>query len=467
MFRAATLAALLAIVACGDSEPGGDVLAGAPLGIDDGASRGEARVVLARADRSATIELSTGARVFVPAGAVTRAMMLRIERPADSEALGLVASIGKQRKLASAPYIVTPHGTVFEKDIALTLPVANAAAGKRVQVAWLENEHDKNWKVLGPAMAAADKKVVVPIKHFSVLVLLEEDTSVSELDAGSDVPVDGATAEASASGGEAAVAREDAAFQDDAGVVVDGGGQLPLDASIATRDAAPDAVADGSVGAQSYEAQLLARLRECKLVSREGEFHFDPRVATQAERCELGCFLSEPCADLAGEFCGATMSDAKLVCWADCMGYQTRTCAQEDQDQLSILCDANEECLDGSDELRCPAGSYFYCGSGEVVATTARCDGRHQCSDGSDEAGCSYGAGYFACSDGHHVPSTWECDGEYDCSDGADESNCAGKFFLCNSGESLQMRYVCNGFVNCPDGSDESAACVQLACRAN
>lgn len=476
--RVAVLISMVAVFACGDPESEGEDTAGG-LGIDDGASRGESRVVLVRGDSEINLALSTGASVVLPAGAVKSPVNIGIKRPSDTEAVGLVASVGRNRKIASAPYVVTPHGTTFEKDVKLTLPVANAAAGKRLQVAWLENEQDKNWKVLGPA-TAVDKKVIVPLKHFSVLVLLEDDGTVDTADAGVDPGVerpddasapgdglrDASPVETHSDGATGEDPRLDGGIN--VGGDVDGGVLLP-EAAVDTRNdsglpADEDPTAPDAAIAMDYEQQLYMRLQQCQMVSRQGEFSFVSTTYEQSDRCELQCLLTISCSALGAEFCSAPDSDETTACWAGCMGLATTACAQESQAQVAIRCDALDECLDGSDESNCPSSSYFYCNDGARIAAWDRCDGVPHCGDGADEASCQYGSNVFACSDGSYVPRQWECDGAQDCADASDERSCAGRLFSCASGQLIRAEWACNGVHDCDDGSDEGSNCVAIDC---
>lgn len=473
--RAVLVITVLACVACGSESEDDGPLVG-PLGIDDGASEGMAKSALVKGDREVTIALKTGASVIVPMGAVTKPVALGIQRPRDSDAMALVATIGRDRKLASAPYIVTPHGTQFEKDVKVTLPVATAAAGKRIEVAWLSDEVDRNWKIIGPA-SEVDKKVVVPIKHFSVFVLLYV-VGEAELDSGyvpneagvSDGRPDSGAPEASLGGDASGEARRDATTVEpmngnDAGVapVADAGMDASFDAAF---DAGPILTADGAI-APDYRGRILTRFQQCKMVARDGEFTFAYHVNNDEDRCYLECLTTVGCPDLASEWCQAETTDAFIGCWASCLGRRTVQCEQEDRYGAAVYCDGRIECLDGVDEAQCPASSYIQCRDGSRFPTSARCDGELDCGDGSDEIGCNYPAHYFTCANQRRVPPEWECDAFDDCGDGSDERNCQGKLFTCADGtDSISARYVCNGFANCGDGSDEPTRCLAVSCPA-
>jgi hypothetical protein len=191
--------------ACSDSEGGG----AESLGIDDGASKGESKSLLVKASEPAELTLKTGARLSIPSGALDKDLEITMKRPPDAEATALVKKVGDEYRIASAPYVLTPHGSTFEKDVELELPIAKGDK-ERLVVGWLEDEDDKNWKVLGTATAEGDK-ARISLKHFSVLVLLEtragHDAGATT---GSDVEFDAGRDEGSDAGvGPAADAGSD------------------------------------------------------------------------------------------------------------------------------------------------------------------------------------------------------------------------------------------------------------------
>ncbi|TKS84137.1 Very low-density lipoprotein receptor [Collichthys lucidus] len=142
----------------------------------------------------------------------------------------------------------------------------------------------------------------------------------------------------------------------------------------------------------------------------------------------------------------------------------------------SWVCDDDVDCQDQSDEspTRCgrhptpPAkcsSSEMQCRSGECIHKKWRCDGDPDCKDGSDEANCpvrTCGPDQFKCEDGNCILGSRQCNGLRDCTDGSDEVNCKNmtqcngpEKFKCRSGECIEMSKVCNKARDCPDWSDE------------
>jgi hypothetical protein len=109
----------------------------------------------------------------LPKGALQGAVEIGIERPADEEAVKLVKPLKDYLAIASAPYVLTPHGTKFKAPVTIEIPVTKQT-DKKLVVGWLENEGDKTWKKLG-VPSVKDGVAKIAIDHFSVVILLEEE----------------------------------------------------------------------------------------------------------------------------------------------------------------------------------------------------------------------------------------------------------------------------------------------------
>ena len=141
---------------------------------DDGAKQGADTKSMVTADKGGTLELPTGAKLTIPAGAVSEDVEVAMERPPDARAIELLRSVPKQEAVASAPYVLTPHGLVFEKPVRLSLPISPGKQGKALDVGWLKNEESTEWKTLGAAEVSKDTATIT-LEHFSVVVLIEHE----------------------------------------------------------------------------------------------------------------------------------------------------------------------------------------------------------------------------------------------------------------------------------------------------
>lgn len=129
-----------------------------------------------------------------------------------------------------------------------------------------------------------------------------------------------------------------------------------------------------------------------------------------------------------------------------------------------------------SDAKACPSGE-FMCANRKCLAAVYVCDGDDDCGDGSDELKCSSpptcGPNHLRCNTSECVPLMWSCDGDPDCSDGSDEgpdrcggdgvpypparrANCTAGEFRCANGECVRLAWKCDGDPDCKDRSDEA-----------
>lgn len=67
------------------------------------------------------------------------------------------------------------------------------------------------------------------------------------------------------------------------------------------------------------------------------------------------------------------------------------------------------------------------CQSGHCLPLSLICDGQDDCGDGTDEQGCLCPHGFLTCADGRCLPPALLCDGQPDCLDAADEESCLGE----------------------------------------
>jgi hypothetical protein len=119
-----------------------------------------------------------------------------LSAPPDAQARALAKRLKDTDRIASAPYVLKPHGQQFTKGAKLTLPIAKQQRGRNLAVAWLEDEDDLNWKFYRIDQLEGDTAGVT-LKHFSVvmLVLAQGDEPSFDGDGGTDVIEDDAGAD--------------------------------------------------------------------------------------------------------------------------------------------------------------------------------------------------------------------------------------------------------------------------------
>lgn len=413
---------LLTLSRCGD-DAGGSL---ADLGVRDGASQGLSESMTVTADEPVRIQLKTGALLDVPAGAVSKELKVTMERPADAKALKLIDKLPKSAgRVVSAPYVITPHGTKFDKNVTVTLPLAKSGS-RNLSVVWLEDEDDTEWKVIGKPKSNGEK-AAIDVRHFSVLMLVEDasglgsaddpDASADDADAGDQVTDAGGDGDdagsiapsldagTSARDGGVDVAADATASEVDAGLgAAPEGGTGAADAGTTT---APDA---GTGGGDAGAGGFYTMLSQCGLIAQPGNFsEGDPYVPHTL--CIATCFLKYgTCGDLYVNFCNlgdGTLTQPTADCLTGCSNF---TCP----DQTSAFtCDNVAQCANGEDEVGCEPT--FACAGGGDIAFSKRCDGARDCTGGEDEVGCFY------CLDQTTIPPEYVCDVYPDCSDGSDE----------------------------------------------
>uniref|UniRef100_A0A670IUS4 LDL receptor related protein 1 n=1 Tax=Podarcis muralis TaxID=64176 RepID=A0A670IUS4_PODMU len=200
-----------------------------------------------------------------------------------------------------------------------------------------------------------------------------------------------------------------------------------------------------------------------------------PRPCSESEfscangRCIAGrwkCDGDHDCADGSDEVrskSGANKLGSRLTLGKACLGFGN---------PVSSAFSPQKECKPRCDQ------DQFHCKSGHCIPLRWRCDADADCMDGSDEEDCSTGVrtcplDEFQCNNTLCKPLAWKCDGEDDCGDNSDENPEECLKFQCppnrpfrckNDRVCLWIGRQCDGIDNCGDGTDEQFCGECLPC---
>jgi hypothetical protein len=142
---------------------------------------------------------------------------------------------------------------------------------------------------------------------------------------------------------------------------------------------------DDDSGASGICGQIDALLAACGLAYTLN--YGCPEPATEYDTCVSSCYAQLTCDELiSGAYCGDTeFLPSTQACYADCEALEF-TCGDSSTISADLVCNYEDDCADGSDEVGCPA---YTCDDGETLRIDQECDGFIDCSGAEDETRCA------------------------------------------------------------------------------